>query len=216
MDFSVPVTEDIGLIFPTPVLLRQIPDYGPVNDGLKAQILAAKEKDEGVHISNRGGWQSSPDLWDWGTPEIETFKGWVHGCILRMAALPAQEGDLSKVDVEYVAGSWANVNTRGAYNDGHVHPDCDWACVYYAECGTLDPGWDRNGQFELHDPRTMAQSCKLAAYGFDRSLLIDPEPGKMILFPAWMKHSVHPFYGDGQRISIAVNIKITGGEHSGR
>ncbi|MBT5648726.1 MAG: hypothetical protein HOJ41_12770, partial [Rhodospirillaceae bacterium] len=51
--------------------------------------------------------------------------------------------------------------------------------------------------------------------GFARSLLIDPEPGKMILFPSWMEHAVHPFYGTGQRISIAANIKVTGGRHAG-
>jgi len=32
---------------------------------------------------------------------------------------------------------------------------------------------------------------------------------------AWMEHSVHPFYGSGLRISIAVNIKVMGGRHSG-
>ena len=71
MDFTIPVTEDIGFIFPSPVLLRQIPDFEPVNEGLKAQILAAMEKDEGVKISNRGGWQSSPDLWNWNTPRLD-------------------------------------------------------------------------------------------------------------------------------------------------
>ena len=216
MEFAFPITQDISLGFVTPVLVRTIPEFEPINEALKDQILAAKDKDSGVSVSNRGGWQSSPDLWDWGTPEIETFKSWVHSSLLRMAALTTQEADLSKVDIDYVAGAWANVNTRGDYIDGHVHPDCDWACVYYAEIGELDPGWDRNGKFELHDPRIMAQASKLADYGFGRSLLIDPEPGKMILFPAWMEHSVHPFYGEGQRISIAANIKVTGGRHAGR
>ena len=199
MDFGIPVTPDINLAFFTPVLVRNIPNFATVNEGLKQQILAAKEKDVGVSVSNRGGWQSSPTLWQWNTPEAETFKSWVHSCMLRMAALTTQETDLSKVDIEYVAGAWANVNTRGDYNDGHVHPECDWACVYYAEIGELDEGWDRNGQFELHDPRVLAQASKLSGYGFARSLLIDPEPGKMIMFPAWMEHSVHPFYGEGLR-----------------
>lgn len=215
MDFSFPVTPDISIGFATPFLVRTIPDFQSVNQGLIDQILTAKEQDAGVSVSNRGGWQSTPDLWSWDSPEIEAYKGWVHGSVLRMAALTTQEADLAKVDVDYVAGAWANVNTRGDYNDGHVHPDCDWACVYYAAIGTLDPGWDRNGKFELHDPRIMAQASKLAGYGFARSLLIDPEPGKMILFPAWMEHSVHPFYGDGHRITIAANIKMTGGRHSG-
>ncbi len=215
MEFSYPATQDIAVTFLTPLLVRNIPNFEAVNAELKEQILLGREKDAGVSVSNRGGWQSSPTLWNWDTPAIETFKRWVHDCMQRMAALSTQETDLAKVDIEYLAGAWANVNGHGNYNDGHVHPDCDWSCVYYAECGHLDPGWDRNGKFELRDPRIRAHASKLAGYGFGRSMLIDPEPGKMILFPAWMEHSVHPFYGSGQRISIAVNIKVTAGRHSG-
>ncbi len=215
MDFSFPITQDISIAFATPVLVRTISNFETVNEGLKKQVYAAREEDGGVSISNRGGWQSSPTLWNWETPEVEAFKGWVHDSMLRMAALLTQETDLGNVDLQYVAGGWANINGQGNYNDGHVHPDCDWSCVYYAQAGELEPGWDRNGKFELHDPRTLAQASKLAGYGFARSLLIDPEPGKLILFPAWMEHSVHPFYGTGERISLAVNIKITGGRHAG-
>ncbi len=28
----------------------------------------------------------------------------------------------------------------------------------------------------------------------------------MIMFPAWLNHFVHPFFGKGERISIAFNI----------
>ena len=31
----------------------------------------------------------------------------------------------------------------------------------------------------------------------------------MIVFPAWLNHLVHPFFGDGERISIAFNIVTT-------
>jgi uncharacterized protein (TIGR02466 family) len=215
MDFSFPITPDISIAFATPLLVRTVPGYEKVNEALVEQVVAARDEDQGVRVSNRGGWHSSPTLWDWETPEIEALKGWVHDGMLRMAALSTQETNLRNVDLEYVAGAWANINEHGSYNDPHVHPDCDWSCVYYASSGEPEPGWERNGQFELRDPRVMAQSSKLGGYGFARSLLIDPEPGKMILFPAWMEHAVHPFYGAGERISIAANIKVIGGRHAG-
>jgi uncharacterized protein (TIGR02466 family) len=216
MQFSIPLTPDIISAFGTPVLVRQPPGWEKVNDGIKAQILASREADPGVSVSNRGGWQSSATLWDWPSEEFQAWRGWVHGGLLRMAALLTEEPDMNNVEIDYLVGAWANVNRHGAYNDPHVHPDADWACVYYVACGELEPGWDRNGQFELRDPRIMAQSSKLGGYGFARSLMIDPEPGSMILFPAWMEHGVHPFYGTGDRISIACNIRVTGGRHSGR
>ena len=36
--------------------------------------------------------------------------------------------------------------------------------------------------------------------------LITPIPGLMVLFPSWLNHLVHPFFGAGERISIAFNI----------
>lgn len=215
MQYLTPIAPNTALAFATPVLVRKVPDFEIVNRGLGEQIRAAMERDRGVQISNVGGWQSKPDFWSWESDEVATWRGWVHGAILRMAALLTEETDLAKVDVTYRAGAWVNVNRRGHYNDGHIHPDCDWAVVYYVETGTPDPGWPRNGKIELHDPRTLSFASTLAAFGFARSLLIDPEPGKLVMFPSWMTHSVHPFYGTGERISIACNVKITGGQHSG-
>ncbi len=87
--------------------------------------------------------------------------------------------------------------------------------VYYVEVGRPDPDNGRNGRIELHDPRILSNMSILNSFGFARSFLIDPEPGKMVMFPSWMKHSVHPFYGTFDRISIACNVKFTGGRHAG-
>lgn len=215
MEFSYPLTENIMLGFGTPILMAQAPDCEELNRGLGAQIRAARENDKGVGVSNYGGWQSTPNLWDWPSEEAARYRSLVHDAILRIAALTTNEEDLSKVDVTYQAGSWANLNTHGDYNARHIHPDCDWAVVYYVEVGNPDPDTERNGRLEMHDPRFLAQSSNMTRYGFSRGLLVDPLPGKIVLFPGWMEHSVHPFYGTGERISIACNVKITGGRHSG-
>jgi uncharacterized protein (TIGR02466 family) len=217
MDFAIPATSKIFFGFATPVMVRPIAGHGPVTAALRAEILAMAEADGGVVVSNRGGWQSKADFRVGESDAVEAYRGWVDGCVRRMAALPTGETELSRVDVEYEAVAWANVNGAGAYNDAHIHANNDWAVVCYVDAGgAKEPGWDRNGMIELHDPRALAQTSDLAAYGFARSFLLDPQPGQMLMFPAWMEHSVHPFYGAGTRISIACNIRITGGRHSGR
>jgi hypothetical protein len=39
-------------------------------------------------------------------------------------------------------------------------------------------------------------------------MLIKPQAGMMLTFPAWIEHQVHPFTGDGNRISIAINVTL--------
>lgn len=215
MRFATPVTENIMLAFGTPILVRQVPDFERVNPGFAAKIREARKNDGGSAISNRGGWQSSPTLWDWDGEEIAEFRRWVHNAVLQIAALTTEETDLDRVDVKYNIGAWANINSEGDYNERHIHPDADWAVVYYVEIGTPESGFEKNGKLEIYDPRTLASSSHMSGYGFARGLVIDPEPGKMVLFPAWVEHGVHPFHGEGDRISVAANVKILGGRHAG-
>jgi hypothetical protein len=35
----------------------------------------------------------------------------------------------------------------------------------------------------------------------------------MIVFPGWLQHFVHPYFGSGERISIAFNVSVLA--HSG-
>lgn len=214
MDPLIPLSETVALGFATPVLARRTSGFEPVNRALAAQTRAVMAADGGARYSNRGGWQSRPDFWDWPSSEVATWRGWVHDAILRMSALTTGETDLGRVDVRYEASAWVNVNRHGHYNVSHIHNECHWAVVYYVECGTMEPGWEYNGKIELNDPRTMAKASTLSGYGF-RSVLFDPVPGALIVFPSWIEHSVHPFYGTGDRISIACNVRMTGGRHSG-
>ena len=37
---------------------------------------------------------------------------------------------------------------------------------------------------------------------------VKPEVGTMLLFPNWLKHAVMPFYGEGERRSMAFNWNV--------
>ena len=37
---------------------------------------------------------------------------------------------------------------------------------------------------------------------------VKPEVGKLIMFPNWLKHSVSPFYGEGERRTLSANFEI--------
>ena len=39
-----------------------------------------------------------------------------------------------------------------------------------------------------------------------QSRYIMPQPGKLLLFPSWMQHTVYPFFGEGERRTVAGNL----------
>ena len=36
-----------------------------------------------------------------------------------------------------------------------------------------------------------------------------PEEGKFLIFPSWLKHSVAPFYGEGERRTLSANFRVS-------
>ena len=42
----------------------------------------------------------------------------------------------------------------------------------------------------------------------DTEMWLHPEVGSMILFPNWLKHQVMPFFGEGERRSVAFNFAV--------
>ena len=43
---------------------------------------------------------------------------------------------------------------------------------------------------------------------YNTETYIKPEVGKLLLFPHWLKHSVNPFFGEGERRTLAANFNV--------
>lgn len=206
MPLDIDLGSGVSLLFGTPVLIRKLPDADAMNGPLRSAILKAEAEDKGTQFSNVGGWQSAPTLLEWPVPEIATLRQWIEKATICIAGLPFKE----PIRLEYHAYAWANVNRNGDYNTLHNHGD-HWALVYYVACGEQEPGYRLNGRFELRDPRvcaSVASDAKYPGFTFGKGFTINPEPGMLLAFPAWLDHQVHPFFGRGERISIAANLTL--------
>ena len=39
-----------------------------------------------------------------------------------------------------------------------------------------------------------------------QSFIIQPQVGKLLVFPSWLQHMVYPFKGEGERRTVASNL----------
>lgn len=196
------MTVEVLRLFPTPVIIDELEGAEELNRDLETVILRQRELDAGLKLSNRGSWQSKRD-----------FPRWAGGSgrrIVEHATRLASANTRSKTDrgpPEWNVDVWANISESGGFNMPHIHGGTFWSAVYYVRAGGGE-----GGQLVLHDPRMPglrmhAPGLRFTDMGPDVRTEIEPRSGLMVLFPAWLMHSVEPWHGEGHRISIAMNIR---------
>jgi len=191
-------------LFATPVMVTRFGDDALIAE-LERAILKRRDEDGGIQRSNLGGWHSDGELFAWGGAPARSLLARIFEMADQQTVLKAEQPGQA---FEWAAQGWANVNQPGASNAAHSHPGCFWSAVYYIR---VDPG--TGGELILHDPRSpalemYAPSLWFKESGVQREGTIKPHPGLLILFPAWLIHSVRPWFGDGLRISIAINLRV--------
>ena len=198
--------DDIVLIYPTPVLRRAIPDTLEINKRLRDIVLRRCEAVDGQPKSNIGGWQSSRDIFTWPHPEIKQLFRWVVEAVQSMTRFTAGTVDVSdKVDAQ----GWANVSGYGAYNKPHIHSGCMWSGVYYVDAGTQPQNNPDSGVIEFMDPRAAINVLPIPGMPFSDKFRVEPQSGMILLFPSWMYHYVNAYQGEGVRISISFNVRVS-------
>jgi uncharacterized protein (TIGR02466 family) len=194
----------IRRLFATPVVLDRVQGADALNAALERTIAERRAADSGLKLSNRGGWQSQHDFTSWAGAEGQAL-------IARAAELAgAHSQSSSGGPPRWRVDAWANVSGEGAFNMPHVHGGTFWSCVYYVRVGEGE-----GGQLVLHDPRMPglrmhAPGIRFRNMGPELRAEIQPASGLMVLFPGWLSHSVEPWQGSGERISVAMNIRAAG------
>lgn len=188
-------------LFPTPLIIDELEDAEALNAELEKTILERMNADSGIKRSNVGGWHSNTDLLKWGGPAATRIRE--HALKLATANTTTARG----ADLRWSIVGWANVNGPGAGNAPHIHGGNYWSAVYYVKVGEGE-----GGRLRLHDPRLPALRMhspvlRFTDAGPEITYQIPPKAGQMLLFPAWLSHSVEAWDGTDQRISIAMNIR---------
>jgi uncharacterized protein (TIGR02466 family) len=199
-------------LFPTPVVVATIPNAEPLNADLRSTILARERAHESALRSNRGGWQSSADLHEWGGEPIR--KVLAHARAVVDDATVDRAGN--RQQIAWRVTCWANVNRSGHCNEVHTHPGALWSVNYYVDDGGSGADPSLGGEFEILDPRGVAPvmyAPRLTFPGPDfvalgESQRLTPRAGVLIVFPSWLPHGACPYRGTRERISIAINFSL--------
>lgn len=155
--------------------------------------------------SVRGGTQTDGNLLLRIEPPIRDLKQRLLAIVERhIAQLPAPQPGHPTLPARRtpvrIAGSWSVRLTNAGFHTDHVHPQ-GWfsSALYLALPETLGSGSaDHAGWLSLGETRDLIP-------GLAPLQLIEPRPGRLVLFPSTMWHGTRPF-PQGERLTIAFDI----------
>jgi len=201
--------QSLSMIFATPLVVHDWPNSEQFNSEFSSLVLEQENatRKSGVRRSNAGGWQSAGNLMTWKEPCIEIFRLRIEKMVTNLLQQLVRDQGANR-SFKLLIDAWANVNRNGDYNVAHTHPNCMWSGCYYVTPGKPDPDVPYSGLLELFDPREAANYIQVPNTVLDAKHFIENVPGRMLLWPSWVKHMVHPYTGDGERISIAFNVNV--------
>jgi uncharacterized protein (TIGR02466 family) len=168
------------------------------NNKLAQDIVNWSNQDKGVSKTNYKGWHSTTDMGQ--KPEYQQL---VTELLRMQKEIYANE----HIDRHAILGNmWANINPPGGLNQPHIHPNALFSGVYYVK------SQPNCGRLKVMDPRPGVQfimpTRKPGNPGKDmwRDVNIEPVVGRIIMFPAWLWHSVEPNKSNDLRISVSFNF----------
>ena len=206
----------VASMFETPLLIDMPPDSAALNAELATLIRSRRDQDPaGITRSNRQGWHSDVNIFQWGGAAVRTLGEHIHAL-----------ANANSVDIREPASpryrwnshGWANILTRGGSNQFHIHPGAFWSAVYFVDDGyggSANP--DLGGELEIEDPRMNLVLMEEPDLRFrarpdwpvpQNEIFIRPSTGMLLMFPGWLRHGVRTYLGDGERLSIAINLMV--------
>jgi uncharacterized protein (TIGR02466 family) len=157
-----------------------------------------QQKNNGVLLSNRGGFQTQPI-----TNEI------ICDTILKKCFNLMLDNFKFKINFKILLQNlWINENKKNCFNTPHVHSNSHFSGVYYLNTS------NQNGEIVFYKDNAFGVNGLnhfIDFNSFNDTFSIKPHNGLLLLFPSWMRHMVNPHYEDLSRISVSFNLECVHG-----
>ena len=169
-----------------------------------------KKASTGVRLSNSGGWHSDNLLFKREEDSFKLLSKNIFDSIVlvnnNINSSIFKDGQSYKAD----ADGWVNINKGSDFNAPHDHVGNTWSGCYYVKIPeSSSSNIDTAGGIQFIDPNIgIKKTGETRIFNDMRKAIIMPKENVLLIFPSWLKHFVHPHREDGDRISIAFNIRI--------
>jgi uncharacterized protein (TIGR02466 family) len=207
----------ISPLFSVPFVFAQHPQPESLNTTLRELFLVRES--EGARYANPNPYtvrnaqlfESHFDLFDWPEPCIAQLSEFCLSTLMRTV------GEINGYDVAMLrklsiaTDAWFHITRRNGHFGVHNHPMASWSGVYCVTPGQHDADQPDSGRLSFinpHSTTTMysdAGNAHLKSPFSPSNLGFQMVSGQLILFPSWLLHHVMPFYGEGERITVAFN-----------
>lgn len=210
----------IAPLFAVPFAFDEFTGPERLNAELRSLFIA--RENEGARYANPNPntnrnqelFESHFDLFKWPEPCIAELREFCLSRVLRTAGTLNGYAPETLRRMEVVTDAWFHVTRRNGWFGVHNHPMATWSAVYCVSSGEHDVDQPESGALSFINPHST------------QSMYIDPgalslkrpfghanfgyhlKPGQLVVFPSWVLHQVMPFFGEGERITVAMNCSF--------
>ena len=191
-------------LWPTAFLRRRLPGHEAANRELARLVL----EQDAARADMTTGYREANFL----TLEHPAAE-WLRTCINKTIIDYLKRCGLDYA-VNWSLQGWANVNREGDYHDPHNHPHAYLSGTYYVAVPEAPPRPAarkdvRPGAITFYDPRGAANMTAIKGDPqVEAEHTLRPQPGEILLWPAFLLHFVHPNLAPEPRISISFNAVL--------
>ena len=183
-------------------LADELGDLAPFAQRLRALHLTTHQP---LEQSVRGGTQTDGELFRRIEPEIRALRRVIAGAVERhVAQLPPPDPAHPllrhlKPGMPRFTGSWSVRLPGKGYHSNHIHPEGWFSSAFYVVLPEGTGGPDHAGWLAL------GGSESTLGIDLPPARLVEPKPGRLVLFPSTMWHGTIPFEA-GERLTVAFDV----------
>jgi hypothetical protein len=165
-------------------------------------------------------------------PEWQGFVQWLLACLrdtvtaANAAAWPAGWRDGGVPLAVGIDAMWFQTSRGGAFHDVHTHGNASWSAVYVVQVDAPEarrrhPVYGAaNGVTRFYGPPFQALGGAHVdlgnAYLQPPHVDVEPLPGQLVVFPAWLAHQALPYDGQAERVIVSFNARVSRARGSDR